>query len=180
MRCGAHAVIFSISANASAGGRTDCTTERRTSCRTGSNLARGLMAVPKRKRETVRKPMIAGGFFTESDVIPGTSPLEGDECGGGHAVTGERTAMTTRGKWEVARIGSFGPEFGDCGSRPTCPSLDWPSCCTTTKPTSTAWQPNSTTGHAVSSATEPRRSLRRSPGQFRCFHRLTPPTLRSK
>jgi len=27
---------------------------------------------------------------------------------------------------------------------------------------------------------EPRRSLRRSPGQFRCFHRLTPPTLRSK
>jgi len=53
MRCAAHAVISSISTNASAGGRTDCTTERRTSCRTGRVPPGGgsLMAVPKRKRK---------------------------------------------------------------------------------------------------------------------------------
>ena len=123
MRCAAHAVISSISANASAGGRTDCTTERRTSCRMGSPGAAS-HGSPEEANGNSAEPMIAGGFFAESDVIPGTSSLGGDECGGGHAATGERTAMTTRGKWEVARIGSFGPELGDCGSRPTCPSLD--------------------------------------------------------
>ncbi len=99
MRCAAHAVISSISTNAS-GAVTPTVLPSRVhhAGRDGSHLAGGLSWQSRRGNGNSAKPMTAGGFFAESEMIPGTLSIGGGECGGDHAVTGGRTAMTTCGK----------------------------------------------------------------------------------